>query len=208
MFKKFIFNSISPSKGQQKEYNSYTPFVGDYKSSPLPESVNTRYATSDDAHKIARIISENNNDPELSFDYFLKRTRSELAHGGNRKGFHIIVAEVEGEVVGYGRSIYYSEQMIKNYTYPAPVGWYLMGVTISPEFRGQNIGALLTKKRLAHIKQVSSKAYYVVNQNNKTSIKMHEKFGFKERQRGPGFLKVKFNGGLGMLFECNLISKE
>ncbi|RZF22369.1 GNAT family N-acetyltransferase [Halobacteriovorax vibrionivorans] len=208
MLKNFISKTIKAQKMQQKEYNSYTPFVVDYKSRPLSNDVTTRYARSEDAASIARIINENNNDPSLDYNYFLKRTRSELAHGGNRSGFHIIVAQVGDQIVGYGRSIYYSELMIKNYSYPSPVGWYLMGVTIDPQYRGQNIGALLTRKRLDHINQVASKAYYVANANNKTSIRMHEKFGFKEKERGAGFLKICFNNGLGILFECNLNNKD
>lgn len=207
MIKKFIARTIS-TKRRQDEYNSYTPFIGDYKSDPLSSEVKTRYATSEDVEEIAQIINDNNIDPKLNHDYFLKRTMSELTYGGNRSGFHMIVAEVNSQIVGYSRSIYYSEMMIRNYRYPAPIGWYLMGVTILPEFRGQSIGALLTKKRLDHIKQLSSKVYYVANADNKTSIKMHKKFGFKEIGRGEGFLKIRFNGGKGVLFECDLLNKD
>ncbi len=194
-------------KKAQREYNSYCPFKEGHNSQPLPQEVTTRYANLDDAAAIARLATDNNIDPDLDYAFFLERTKRELYRGGNVRGFHIIVAIYNGEVVGYGRSILYTQQIVKNYRYPSPVGWYLMGVTVSPKYRGMSVGKILTKKRLDHIGQVATKAYYVVNEENSTSIKLHKSFGFKLLKKGPGFLKVKFNNNAGMLFECDLSGK-
>ncbi|EPZ52451.1 FR47-like protein [Bacteriovorax sp. BAL6_X] len=208
MFKKLIPQTLQTLSKASKEYNSYCPFVLDHKSRPVPEGIKTRYARYDDAQAIARIISENNIDSNLDYSFFFERTKKELARGGNLKGFHLIVAILDEEVVGYGRSILYTQEMVDRYKYKAPIGWYLMGLTVLPEYRGCGIGDLLTQERLRHIGQISTKAYYVVNEKNKTSIKMHEKYGFKIKEKGPGFLKIAFNDGLGILYECSLINRE
>lgn len=194
-------------KISQREYNSYTPYVEGHKVEPINDLL-IRYAREEDAKELASIMANNSSDPNLDFEFFYDRTKKELYRGGNVKGFHIFVAIVNHQIIGYARSIYFNEKVISKYRYPAPVGWYLMGVTVIKEFRGRGVGAQLTQYRLNHIKQVSSRAYYVVNENNKTSIKLHESFGFKEVQRAKGFLKVEFEDGEGVLFECLFHSKD
>lgn len=191
-------------KKHQQEYNDYSPYINGHSSQPLPVNIKVRYATYEDASAVAQLAAQNNVDPNLDFGYFLDRTEKELCRGGNLNGFHIVVAEVNNEVIGYGRSIYYNEKVIQKYSFPSPVGWYLMGVTVSPKYRGQGVGHLLTKKRLEHIGKLSNRAYYIANEENITSIKLHESFGFRLLKKGPGFLKVKFNNDAGMLFECIL----
>ena len=86
------------------------------------------------------------------------------------------------------RSIYYDLEKTQ-VTYPAPSGWYLMGVVVKPKFRRHYIGHRITKERLIRISESSNEAYFVVNSNNQVSIELHKKIGFKKIGEGEGFFK-------------------
>ena len=77
--------------------------------------------------------------------------------------------ELKVSIVGFCRSIYYDLEKTQ-VTYPAPSGWYLMGVVVKPKFRRHYIGHRITKERLIRISESSNEAYFVVNSNNQVSI--------------------------------------
>ena len=163
--------------------------------------VTYRLASEDDAAEIARITFEREGvHRKRDFNYYFKRTKKELENIETATGFHIIVAEYEGEIIGFGRSIYYDLKKIQ-VPYPAPSGWYLMGVVVKPEFRRRGIGRRITEERLMRIFKNSTEAYFIVDSNNQASIKLHEELGFKKISEGEGFLKVKFDDGKGYLFK-------
>lgn len=163
--------------------------------------VTYRLASEHDASEIARITFEREGaNRKKDFNYYFERTKKELENIESAVGFNIIVAEYEGKIIGFGRSIYYDLKKIQ-VPYPAPSGWYLMGVVVKPEFRRHGIGRRITEERLMRISKNSTDAYCIVNSDNQISIKLHEELGFKKISEGEGFLKVKFDGGKGYLFK-------
>ena len=133
------------------------------------------------------------------FKHYLERTQKELENIESATAeFHLIVAEYEQEIIGFGRSIYYDLEKTQ-VTYPAPSGWYLSGVVVKSKFRRRYIGYRIIKERLIRISENSNEAYFVVNSNNKASIELHKKIGFKKIDEGEGFLNIKFDGGNGYL---------
>lgn len=158
-----------------------------------------RRATEKDSIGIAKLThardGEKNN---KSLEYFIERTNSELKDIVVATDFHMLVAEVNGEIVGFGRSILYDLNKII-VPHKAPSGWYLMGVIVNEEFRRRGIGQVLTQIRIEEISKISNEVFYIVNAENKSSIKLHEKIGFEIIDEGAGFLKVTFSGGKGYL---------
>ena len=160
-----------------------------------------RLASESDASEIAKITFEREGTRRnKDFKHYLKRTKSELEAIESATDFNLIVAEYKREIIGFGRSIYYDLGKIQ-VAYPAPAGWYLMGVIVKPKFRRHGIGRRIIEERLIKISENSSEVYFVVNANNKTSIKLHEELGFKKINEGEGFLNIKFDGGKGCLFK-------
>ena len=163
-----------------------------------------RLASISDASKISKITFEREGlVRNKDFKYYLERTREELENIETATDFHLIVAEYKGEIIGYGRSIYYDLRKIQ-VTYPAPSGWYLMGLVVKPEFRRHGIGHRITEERLTRLSKRSNKVYCVVNSNNKAAVDLYEKSGFRKVDEGEGFLKIKFDGGKGYLFKRDL----
>lgn len=86
----------------------------------------------------------------------------------------------------------------------APPGWYLAGVVVDPEFRRRGVATALTGARLRWIAAKAREAYYFANATNRVSIALHEGFGFVEVTRDFWFPEVAFEGGVGILFRCEL----
>ena len=84
----------------------------------------------------------------------------------------------------------------------APAGYYLGGITVAPDFRRQGVAAALTEKRLEWIWARTDEAWYVVNAGNAASLKLHQRWGFREVARGSGFHAVTFDGGEGLLLKA------
>ena len=118
----------------------------------------------------------------------------------------LLVAALRQRVIGYGRAQYFvqPEEAPGNV---APQGWYLMGVVIHPAFRRRGVGLELTRARLALLAKQCSKVFYFVNERNLASIGLHRSVGFVELTRDFWFPKVQFDGGVGVLFECDLRDK-
>ena len=166
--------------------------------------VTYRLASENDVAEIARITFQREGaNRKKDFNCYFERTKKELEDIEIAVGFNIIVAEYEGEIIGFGRSIYYDLKKIQA-PYPAPSGWYLMGVVVKPEFRRHGIGRRITEERLIRIFKNSTEAYFIVDSNNQASIQLHKELGFKKISEGEGFLKVKFDNGKGYLFKKEL----
>ncbi|MEK7355471.1 MAG: GNAT family N-acetyltransferase, partial [Bdellovibrionota bacterium] len=85
--------------------------------------------------------------------------------------------------------------------FPAPEGWYAMGILIDARFRRSGIARFLSDSRIETLKELGAKEYYsIVDRKNQTSIHMHRRFGFEEIEKGPGFLHIEFESGSGILF--------
>lgn len=115
----------------------------------------------------------------------------------------VLVAEADGDIVGFGKTRYLSEGDGAG-AGASPEGWYLTGVIVDPRFRRRGVGTRLTVERLKWIAEKSHVAYYFANARNRVSIALHERFGFREVGRGAEFAGVSFVGGEGMLFRVDL----
>ena len=85
---------------------------------------------------------------------------------------------------------------------PAPAGYYLAGITVAPGFRRRGVAVALTDARLEWIWARSDEAWYVVNASNAASLKLHQRWGFREVARAYGFHEVTFDGGEGLLLKA------
>ncbi len=114
----------------------------------------------------------------------------------------LLVAEVGGGVVGYGRAGRLGRRPDAGGTLPE--GWYLLGVAIVDAWRRRGIGRVLTERRLAWIAERTHEAWYFVNARNLPSIDLHRDFGFVEVSRRLDAAGVSFEGGEGILFRLDL----
>lgn len=77
-----------------------------------------------------------------------KRFEADLA-GDDRV---LVVAGVEGSLAGYGRVHWFSPSP-RSPAGTAPVGWYLGGLVVAPEWRGCGAGAALTRIRVEWVSE-------------------------------------------------------
>ena len=115
----------------------------------------------------------------------------------------VLVAELDGEIIGFGKARYYDEERGAGAS-ASPEGWYLTGVVVDPRFRRRGVGYELTAERLRWIAERSSLAYYFSNARNRVSIALHQHFGFTEVARGAEIAGESFVGGEGVLFQVDL----
>jgi ribosomal protein S18 acetylase RimI-like enzyme len=168
----------------------------------LPSELCIRPATIADAEAVGRISAERESGVAAEH---AERFRREVRDASKRGTSQVLVAELDGQVVGFGRTRYFDEERC-GAAGEAPEGWYLAGVVVDPRFRRRGVGSRLTTERLEWIAQRSGSAYYFANALNRVSIALHERFGFAELARGPEFCGVSFTGGEGILFEVDLSS--
>lgn len=110
---------------------------------------------------------------------------------------HWVVAEAEGETVGWAKTHYwdYSDG-------PAPAGHYLGGITVHPQWRRRGVGTALTTVRMDWIWARAVDAWYVVNAGNHVSIELHRGWGFEKVARAAAFHTTTFTGGFGLLMHA------
>jgi len=110
----------------------------------------------------------------------------------------LLVAEVEGELVGYGRA------RLLDAIGGAPTGYYLTGLFVRAGSRRAGVGAALTEARLRWIAERADEAWFFANARNDASIALHRRFGFEEVTRDFDVPGVTFDGGQGILFRSPL----
>ena len=88
---------------------------------------------------------------------------------------HFLVAEVDGEVVGFGHSRHVV-RTAEEVSAAGPSGWYLSGVTVALAHRRCGVGMALTAARLARLPGVT--VYYAAEPENEATIRLHQRFGF------------------------------
>lgn len=110
---------------------------------------------------------------------------------------HVVVATVDGAVIGWGKTHYWDHD-----DGPAPSGHYLGGVTVLSAWRRRGVGAALTEARLRWVWARAPQAWYVVNAENLASIELHRRWNFTVVARGPRFHATTFAGGLGLLMQA------
>jgi len=159
-----------------------------------------RPARVSDAPRIGRISADREGtDPERA----IAAVERHLIDDSLGRSRLVLVAEVDGSVVGYGKARHLDGKAASSDS-SLPEGWYLTGVVVDPCFRRMGVGAALTAARVRWIAERDSEVYYFANARNRVGIALHDGFGFAEIARGPTFGGESFVGGEGVLFRADL----
>lgn len=152
-----------------------------------------RSANKDDIQEIAKIRHSRESG---DVNFYAKIFKDQI----DSNNCKIYVASYEESIIAYAK--------VNNLTdKTAPSGYYLSGIVVLQKYRGMGVATALTKKRIEEVKKISDKIYYISNEKNHVSIKLHKKFGFNEVYRDKEIMNVKFTGGPGILFKLDLVSK-
>lgn len=128
----------------------------------------------------------------------LQRLQREFSHAESERSI-LFIAITGSTIVGFGR-IRYCETSSKPVGYPAPEGWYFLGLVVDPGWRRRSIARRLGEHRLDWLRGQTREVYSFTNAHNRASIDLHHQLGFEEYGRAPGYLHVSFDGGEGILF--------
>ena len=179
------------------------PFNPEAKGLHLPESIICRPAKLHDRDSIALLMAHRN--PGTPFDETLKQIEKELTISQTDSSYRLLVAEVDGLVVGFCRFYDSKGLPTQKKIYPAPEGWYAMGTLVDPTMRRRGIARFLFDKRLIALREIGVfEVYSMVDGTNQTSLQMHREFGYEQIASAPGFLHIRFDCGEGHLFSYRL----
>ena len=111
----------------------------------------------------------------------------------------LFVAIHAGSLAGFARLMHTDKS--ERYRWPAPPGWYGMGLVVDPQLRRRGVATALAAHRFAWLqaRQVPM-LYSFANSRNLSSVAYHQAQGFCETGRAAGYLDVDFDGGEGILF--------
>jgi len=168
-------------------------------SSGVPADLVIRPAIPPDLPALARIAAERENEPVEKWQTAFEHIHAECAGGQSV----LLVADVGDAIAGYGKAGHFAPPP-GSPANVAPAGFYLTGVIVDPTFRRRGIGLALTRARLDWIRGRSPRAYYFGNERNRVTIELHRAVGFVELTRDFSHPQVRFEGGVGILFVCDL----
>ena len=128
-----------------------------------------------DTQSILDIINFNIINSTALYDYNIRtfEQQKSILEDKLSKGFPVIVAEIDGELVGFGM---YSEFRFREaYKFTVEHSVY-----VNQHFHGKGIGKILLQEliRLAKNQKLHT-MIAVIDEENQSSIEFHEKFGFK-----------------------------
>ena len=128
-----------------------------------------------DIQAILDIINFNIINSTALYDYNIRtyEQQKSILEDKLSKGFPVIVAEIDSEVVGFGM---YSEFRFREaYKFTVEHSVY-----VNQHFHGKGIGKILLQEliRLAKDQKLHT-MIAVIDEENQSSIEFHEKFGFK-----------------------------
>jgi ribosomal protein S18 acetylase RimI-like enzyme len=183
-------------------FASYEPRQPGRQRPAALDGVLVRAATREDAQPIALLLAEREGG---NVETHREKIASELGRSDVGEKRLLLVGEVDGRVVSFGRVVY----LVPAPDAPAnaaPEGWYLGGVVVAAAYRRRGLGRELTRRRLDWLRERGvDAAWYFVNADNRASIDLHAAFGFREMTRDfvrPG---VTFSGrGVGILYRAEL----
>jgi phosphinothricin acetyltransferase len=110
-----------------------------------------------------------------------------------------VVARVGGEITGYANAAFLPEHPGDG----APDGYYLTGVSVSPQWRRRGLGRALTRWRMAWVWERAPLVWCFVSARNDSSLDLHTALGFCEVLRAPALQGVPFDGGAGVLLRAH-----
>ena len=128
-----------------------------------------------DTQAILDIINYNIINSTALYDYNIRNFEQQKSILDDKlsKGFPVIIAEIDSEVVGFGM---YSEFRFREaYKFTVEHSVY-----VNQNFHGKGIGKILLQEliRLAKEQKLHT-IIAVIDEENQSSIEFHEKFGFK-----------------------------
>jgi RimJ/RimL family protein N-acetyltransferase len=179
------------------------PFNPDIKSISLQDNIHFELAEEKHVDSICKMMAERN--PLEKIEEIKKKTEREISLNKNDPEYRLFVAVIEDEVVGLCR-FYHSRGLPKEkIKFASPDGWYAMGTLVSEQHRRKSIAKFLFQERLKILKSFNASALYsIVDITNKTSIRMHQEFGFIEESRAKGFLHLDFQNSEAILFKFDI----
>jgi L-amino acid N-acyltransferase YncA len=129
----------------------------------------------EDTQAILDIINHNILNSTALYDYKIRsyEQQQNILEEKISKNFPVIIAELGGNVVGFGM---YSEFRFREaYKFTVEHSVY-----VNEQFYGQGIGKLLLQELIALAKQQKLHTMIaVIDSENQSSVEFHEKFGFK-----------------------------
>jgi ribosomal protein S18 acetylase RimI-like enzyme len=174
------------------------PFDPTTKSCVSDPNLIFRFAKTSDRETVTNLMAERN--PDKNRSDLLRTTDKEIELNSSDPNYRLFVAELNGEVVGLCR--YYDSAGLpkEKLLFPAPHGWYCMGLIVDTKMRRKGIARFLFKELFKSLKERGvSTVYSFVDSDNLSSVKMHHEVGFIEISRGPGFLHIGFDD-VGILY--------
>jgi L-amino acid N-acyltransferase YncA len=129
----------------------------------------------EDTQAILEIINYNILHSTALYDYKIRtfEQQKNILEEKINKAFPVIVAEIEGELAGFG--MYGEFRFREAYKYTVEHSVY-----VSNDFQGKGIGKLLLEALIQLAKkQKLHTMIAVIDAENQSSVEFHEKFGFK-----------------------------
>lgn len=115
----------------------------------------------------------------------------------------LLVAGDHGHITGYGRALRFAPPPAAPPSL-APAGYYLAGLVVHPDHRGQGTGEQITRARMAWAATRAPEIWYFTNATNYPSQRLHRRLGFSEITRDFTYPGVTFTGGTGILYRALL----
>jgi ribosomal protein S18 acetylase RimI-like enzyme len=114
----------------------------------------------------------------------------------------LFVAEVGDEIVGYARAVTY----VSGADAPpdvVPDGIYLMGLVVAEGWRRRGVAEQLTTTRMQWGWARADVVWYFASAENRASLDLHGRLGFREVTRDFSYPGLTFTGGIGVLCRCD-----
>jgi phosphinothricin acetyltransferase len=137
--------------------------------------INIRPYKTEDTQAILDIINHNILHSTALYDYKIRsyEEQQNILKEKISKNFPVIVAELEGQIVGFGM---YSEFRFREaYKFTVEHSVY-----VNENFQGKGIGKLLLQELISLARQQKLHTMIaVIDSENQSSVEFHENFGFK-----------------------------
>lgn len=179
-----------------KRDEPYNPHI---KSPEPPQELSFRLAGIQDRDAVTQLMAERNPDQEIPA--VMNKTDREIALNASDPDYRLFVAELNGRVAGLCRYFHSAGLPKEKLLFAAPHGWYCMGIVVDKGMRRRGVARFLFQNRLKSLKEKGANLIYsMVDSENLASIRMHQEFGFEELERATGFLHIRFDGSVGILY--------
>jgi len=149
------------------------------------EGVSVRVAKGSDASAIVAVDATRQPRPCTHLAWVTEElARTDAVH---------VVAEVDGVVIGSSAVKVWSGNL------DTPLGWYVSGITVIPQWRRRYVADRMLGAELAWMDNRGESTWSVVSAANGASLDLHHRHGFGEVARAETFAGLTFAGGTGVL---------